>query len=101
MASSDDIGSDLHLFPLADNDDPRHFDPSSCALRASIYFFAVLETGSFNCSTSHYPIKGQVGLTCGYCKDVPTKAKVGMSGALSFPGAVDKIYKNATGAVKR
>ena len=91
----------MRLFPLADKDDEMHFDDSTCTLRNSIKCCVVLKPEAFHGSTCHSPIEGQVGLTCGYCKDVPTKIKVGMSGAMSFPGSTDTVYKNATVTVKR
>ena len=101
MTSVDEIDIDMCLLPLADTDDVKHFDPSACTLRKSIKYCVVQKLDAFHRSTGHSPVKGQVGLTCVFCRDVPTKEKVGASGAISFPGSIDHIYTNATGAVKR
>ena len=100
MTSADTTGLDTHPFPLADEDDHIYFDESTCVLRTCIHYCVVQKPEAFH-GSSHYLVEGQVGLTCVFCKDVPTKERVGNSGAMSFPGSMDSIYRNATGTVKR
>lgn len=101
MATVGNFDSDMCLLPLADADDQEKFYEAACALRSSINYCIVRDPTLFNGSTRHSPVEGQVGLTCVFCKDIPTKEKVGISGAVSFPGTTESIYKNATVAVKR